>query len=128
MLEIRKILQNKQRGVSDRRAARAVGISRTTLVGYLHRLRASDLDFGELLRLDDAELWELARPEAGDCGADADPRVSALLAYLETALPDLGHKGVTRQQLWAEYRVAHPDGHGYSQFCEHVRTILKLKR
>ena len=99
MLEIRKILQNKQRGVSDRRAARAVGISRTTLVGYLHRLRASDLDFGELLRLDDAELWELARPEAGDCGADADPRVSALFAYLETALPDLGHKGVTRQQL-----------------------------
>ena len=49
MLEIRKILQNKQRGVSDRRAARAVGISRTTLVGYLHRLRASDLDFGELM-------------------------------------------------------------------------------
>jgi transposase len=128
MLDIRKILQNKQRGLSDRLTARAVGISRTTLLGYLQRLRASGLDPGELLKLGDAELWELARPVALHCAADAGPRVSALLSYLETALPELGHKGVTRRRLWEEYRVAHPEGHGYSQFCEHVRAVLKLKK
>lgn len=128
MLAIRKILQDKRRGASDRQAAKAAGISRTTLLGYLERLRTSGLDLGELLRLDDAELWELARPPAVDCGAGAAPRVSALLAYLEGALPGLGRKGVTRLRLWEEYRAAHPDGHGYSQFCEHVRGILRLRK
>jgi transposase len=129
MLEIRKILQNKLRGCGDRATARAVGISRTTLLGYLARLGAANVDFGELLKLGDAELWELARPVAGgDAVEAADPRLVALFAYLETALADLGRKGVTRQQLWAEYRAAHPDGHGYSQFCEHVRSVLKIKK
>ena len=130
MLELRKILQDKKRGKSDRATARAAGVCRKALKGYLDRLAVSNMDFGELLKLDDAKLWELGKPGAGmDTAVEmVDLRLAALFTYLETALPDLGHKGVTRQQLWAEYRVAHPDGHGYSQFCEHVRTILKLKK
>lgn len=34
---------------------------------------------------------------------------------------ELGRKGVTRQLLWREYRAAHSDGYGYTQFCEHYR-------
>ncbi len=30
---------------------------------------------------------------------------------------ELRHKGVTRQLLWLEYKELHPDGYGYSQFC-----------
>ena len=32
------------------------------------------------------------------------------------------HKHVTLQLLWAEYRRAHPDGYGYSYFCQHYRA------
>jgi transposase len=33
------------------------------------------------------------------------------------------HKGVTRQLLWEEYRAAHPDGYGYTQFCEYYKRF-----
>ncbi len=32
------------------------------------------------------------------------------------------HKGVTLQLLWLEYRAAHPNGYGYSWFCERYRA------
>ncbi len=46
----------------------------------------------------------------------------------EQALPDFGnlheqlgtHKHLTLQMLWEEYRQTHPDGYGYSRFCELV--------
>jgi transposase len=31
---------------------------------------------------------------------------------------ELKRAGVTLQLLWEEYRAAHPDGHGYSRFCQ----------
>ncbi|HQZ72721.1 MAG TPA: IS21 family transposase [Anaerolineae bacterium] len=34
---------------------------------------------------------------------------------------ELKRKSVTRQLLWREYREEHPEGYGYSQFCEHFR-------
>ena len=44
-------------------------------------------------------------------------------------LPDLPHvlralrkKHVTMQLLWAEYRTAHPEGYGYTQFCHYVNA------
>ncbi len=65
MLELRKILQDKKRGKSDRATARAAGVCRKALKGYLDRLALSNMDFGELLKLDDAQLWELGKPGAG---------------------------------------------------------------
>jgi transposase len=34
------------------------------------------------------------------------------------------HKHVTLQLLWQEYRRDHPDGYGYSYFCQHYRAFL----
>jgi len=34
---------------------------------------------------------------------------------------ELKRTGVTLQLLWDEYRENHPEGYGYSQFCEHYR-------
>ena len=36
---------------------------------------------------------------------------------------ELRRKGVTLQLLWQEYREAHPEGYGYTQFCEHYRPL-----
>jgi transposase len=35
---------------------------------------------------------------------------------------ELSRKGVTLALLWHEYRAAHPDGYGYSRFCELYRA------
>src|SRR6185312_11954375 len=35
---------------------------------------------------------------------------------------ELRRPGVTLQLLWEEHRAAHPDGYGYSRFCEHYRA------
>jgi transposase len=40
-------------------------------------------------------------------------------------LTELKKKGVTLVQLWAEYREAHPDGYGFSQFCDHYGRFAK---
>ena len=45
--------------------------------------------------------------------------------HLATAglfIASCGGLGVTLQLLWEEYRAAHPDGYGYSRFCELYRT------
>jgi transposase len=35
---------------------------------------------------------------------------------------ELRRKGVTLQLLWEEHRAAHPNGYGYSRFCEIYRA------
>jgi transposase len=35
---------------------------------------------------------------------------------------ELRRPGVTLQLLWEEYRAAHPDGYGYSHYCELYRA------
>ncbi|RWC06857.1 MAG: transposase, partial [Mesorhizobium sp.] len=36
---------------------------------------------------------------------------------------ELKRKGVTLTLLWQEYRAAHPDGYGYTWFCEHFAAF-----
>ncbi len=41
---------------------------------------------------------------------------------------ELRRKGVTMALLWEEYRAAHPDGFGYSWFCEHYDAFKSRLR
>jgi transposase len=123
MLNIRTILQTKLRGLSDRKTAHRAGISRNTLKTYLERLQAVNTDFGELLKLSDAELSEIAFCPA-DTQIPPDGRKAALLVHLDLVLPQLGKNGVTRYLLWQEYLLKHPAGYGYTQFCEHFSLLL----
>jgi len=43
----------------------------------------------------------------------------------KTIHKELRRKSVTRRLLWLEYREAHPDGYGYSYFCEIYRLWAK---
>lgn len=40
-------------------------------------------------------------------------------------LSELRRVGVTRQLLWEEYKAEHPDGYGYSQFCELLKRHIQ---
>ena len=40
---------------------------------------------------------------------------------MQEVYKDLRRPLVTLQLVWEEYRAEHPDGYGYTQFCEHYK-------
>lgn len=113
MRKIRDVLRLSAEGLSTRQMASSLAIGRTTLRGYLDRARDAGLSWPLPPEMSDAELEErlFAR--------------SALATQRRASQPDwpcvhreLRRKGVTLSLLWEEYRADHPDGYGYSRFCE----------
>ncbi len=102
--------------LSRRQVAAASGVPLTTVSDYLRRAAAADLKWPLPGGLDDAGLEALlyppAAPSAGTRPVPDRDRVHK----------ELRRKGVTLQLLWVEYREAHPDGYGYSQFASLYRA------
>ena len=70
-----------------------------------------------LRRVDDALGTIIYATDPGK----ADQRLQVFELLVDEWLVELRKVGVTRELLWQEYRSAHSDGYGYSQFCEHLR-------
>jgi transposase len=102
--------------LSRRQVSAASGVPLTTVNDYLRRAAAADLKWPLPGDLDDAGLEALLYP----------PVVPSVVTR---PVPDWGRvhkelrrKSVTLQLLWLEYREAHPDGYGYSQFANLYRA------
>ena len=113
MRKIRDVLRLSAEGLSPRQIAASHSIGRTTFRGYIDR--AADVGLG----------WSLP-PERSDKDLESclfhrayqnTQRITAQSdwAYIHR---ELRRKGVTLSLLWAEYRADHPEGYGYSRFCE----------
>jgi transposase len=113
MRKIREVLRLKfEQGLSCRTIAASCHICATAVHEYLRRAQAAGLCWPLPQELGDDELERLLFPPALPSGT-ARP------------LPDFGYisrelrrKGVTLFLLWEEYRRAHPQGYGYSRYCE----------
>jgi transposase len=114
---LRQILLLKQQGKSIRDIARSLAIARNTIRGYLRLLPQTDLT--GLLAQTDAQLDQLIQPPL------AAPPADSRLAELQKRLPaidrELARTGVTRYDLWIDYRGQQPNGYQYTQFCHHYR-------
>ena len=117
MRKIRELMRLKyELGRSHREIAASLGIANSTVSDYASRARAA----GPLL----AVAGEAGRRRSG---GGAVPTASALAgspsrAGLDRVHRELQrHKGVTLRLLWLEYRTVHPDGYGYSRFCDRYR-------
>jgi len=114
MRQIHEILRLKyQNQLSVREIARSCGLPTSTVGDYLKRAEAAKIS------------WPL--PE----GQGEKELVEQLMAHAPAVaegcpeLPDWPHihqelrrPSVTLALLWQEYRQAHPEGYGYSRFCE----------
>ena len=90
---IKQIVLLDSIGYGKKAIARELGLSKNTVKSYLSK--------------------------NGETGSTTPPgRYQNLLEFFPYCREELGRKGVTRQILWAEYRLKHPDGYSYSQFCE----------
>jgi transposase len=116
MRKIREVLRLVARGMSTREMASSLRIGRTTLREYVYRARSAGLSWPLPDDLSDGDLERMLFPRAaGDVrGSFAQPDWACIHA-------ELRRKGVTLALLWEEYRAVHPDGYGYSRFCELYR-------
>ena len=116
MRQIREALRLKHEcGMVHRAIARACGMGAGTVSDYLGRARAAGLSWPLPEDLDDRTLEArlFPAPPPGESRARPDPVV---------VHEELQKAGVTLLLLWQEYRQAHPDGVGYSQYCDCYRT------
>ena len=113
MRRIRDVLRLKHdSGLSERLIARTLQVSNGAVNSYLQRARVAGLTWPLPDSLDDDALERLLFPPPHP---KTDVRPGPDWAYVER---ELRRRGVTRALLWEEYRAAHPDGFGYSWFCE----------
>lgn len=114
--KIKEILRMKWAlGLSDRQVAASLKIAHSTVGEYLKRAAQAGLDWKQAQELEEAELKARLFPPKPP-GARRRPEPD-----WEEIAKELKQKGVTRMLLWQEYLEEHPDGYGYSQFCERFR-------
>ena len=112
--DIRTILRlTHEQGLSVREISERLQISKTTISTYLLRAREAGLSWPlPPTHDDDVALERLLFGRAGRPPRDQREPDFALIAR------ELKRKGVTLTLLWQEYRAAHPDGYGYTWFCD----------
>jgi transposase len=119
MRKIRDILRLALgEGLSRRQVAAATGVPGSTVGDHLTRARLAGLAWPLPEGVDDAWL------EARLFAPPSPPLPSALRPMPDwpTVHRELRRKGVTLQLLWLEYRERHPEGFGYSWFCQAYRA------
>lgn len=121
MEQLKQLLQLQNDGVGIREMARRLGISRNSVRKYLSLL--SNNDSKEQTDLDNTTIAE--RAYQNDSMAHDAQRLEQLILHFKYAEHELGKIGVTRQLLWQEYLLQHPDGYVYSHYCYHLNTYLK---
>ena len=116
MRQIRNVLRlHFAEKLSVRDTASSLAMARSTVADYLIRARVAGLSWPLLEEMDDDQLERRLFPDV------AKVRSTYPQPDFETMKKELTRKGVTLQLLWFEYRELHPDGYGYSQFCQRYR-------
>jgi len=113
MRKIREVLRLKHAcGASERVIARSLGIGRTAIGEYIRRAAVIGITWPIPDDVDDTALERKLFAPAG-----YNPPRSKPLPEWGHVHAELRRRGVTLALLWEEYRGLHPDGYGYSRFC-----------
>ncbi len=129
MHQIRQILQLYLAGKQLRTISRLKGISRNTIKHYLGKVSCCKQEIAALLAQSDEALQiRLQNKETATSGTLSNNRYSVLEPLLHDYAASLQSVGVTRKLLWTEYKTAHNNGYGYTQFCEHLQRYCKRQK
>jgi transposase len=123
MRKIKEILRLRWAlGLSERQTGASLKIAHSTVGEYVKRAQRAGLDWAQAESMTEAELKDKLFPAKKEAEAATRPQPD----WQEIEI-DLQSKGVTRMLLWQEYINEHPDGYGYSQFCEQYRRWRKTQ-
>jgi transposase len=115
--KIRDVLRLSAAGMSKRQIAVSLGVSATAARDCILRARRAGLGWPLPEGLTDETLEDRLYPPAMVASKERRPRPDWATVHRELRRP-----GVTLQLLWEEHRAAHPDGYGYSRYCELYRA------
>lgn len=107
-------------GRSYREVARSLNISVSTVSDYLARAKLVGLSWPLPAGLTEEALYNLLFLPVGQ-GKRHRQQPDGEAIHRE-----LKKKGVTLRLLWREYRDEHPEGLGYSMFCNHYQRYAKM--
>jgi transposase len=119
MRKIRDVLRLTASGLSSRKVAASLSIGATTVVDCLQRACAAGIAWPLPEDITDESLEARLYPAATATTAMSARRPQPDWRAIHR---ELRRPGVTLQLLWEEHRAAHPDGYGYSRFCELYRA------
>jgi len=126
MLQIRRILQLKSQGKSNREIAEIILMSRNTVNEYVKHIFLLNKSLEELIKLTDEELSSLVYTEP--TSAEIDLKFADLQQRIPGLCDELKKPHTTRMILWEEYRQTVPEGYSYTQFCEHLSRFLETRK
>ena len=119
MRQLRQMLRLARDGVSARKIGRTLGVARSTVQDNLKRAEVAGLRWPLPAEITDPVLEQRLFARA-DVRPGLRRRVEPNWAWLAR---ELKRPGVNLAVLWEEYRDAHPDGYGYSRFCDLFREF-----
>src|SRR4029450_7378306 len=119
MRQLRQMLRLARDGVSAREIGRTLGVARSTVQDNLKRAEAAGLRWHLPAEITDPVLEQRLFARA-DVRPGLRRRVEPDWAWLTRQVK---RPGVNLAVLWEEYRDAHPDGYGYSRFCDLFREF-----
>ena len=117
MRQLRNLLRLHHDGVSAREIGRLLGVARSTIQDNLKRAAAAGLIWP---LPEDVSDDALERQLFGRAGFVPGQRRRVEPDWADLAR-ELKRPGVTMVILWEEYREVHPEGYGYSRFCDLLR-------
>ncbi len=120
MRKIREVLRLQAAGLKIREIAQSTGAARTTVYEYLVRAEGAGLSWPLPADMDDEALEARLFPPASAELAQRRP----VPEWREVHRELRAGKHVTLRLLWLEWKEAHPEGWGYSQFCAHYERWL----
>mgnify|MGYP006194785991 CR=1 FL=1 len=123
-MDIKQIFSLHIDGLSNRKIAQTLGLSRNTVNQYISWLSASDYQATELLSMKAYELRELF-PSRTTIKND---RYDALIRYFENNKSSRNHPGFTFLHHYEEYRQLDDDPYSYTQFLEHYRRKYPVEK
>ena len=118
MNKIRTIIRLNETGeMSQRKIAKALGISRPVVKQYLIEFGKSELSYKQIENIGDSELLEIFDKQKLQKNSKYDELSKSFPVYAK----ELKRTGVTLHRLWTEYKKEHAKGYSYSQFCYHYQ-------
>lgn len=124
IMEIRQILQLKQKGYSNRKIADSLGINRNTVNKYVRYFKRLDKSYEELMLLSSQDLEALYDPP----DEQESEQYKLLRSKYSYFRQEMSKTGCTLQQLWYEYKTHNPESYGYTRFCHYYNEWSKKVR
>lgn len=122
---LKEIIRLKMQGYSHKMISSIIGKSRPVIIKYVKEIEASGFSYSDLLRKTDWEIHELFENNNSQLLGNQTTNHPQLTDFFSYGEKELLKPGVTKQELWSEYKIKNPEGICYSRFCFHFKKWLK---